>query len=230
MSDTMTRGEREDLQRLVRQREKVQKSAAKERSAQMLADFESQMGAIYRSSDDPIWSEVVSAATREIEKAQKQIAARCHELGIPKQFAPSLRADWQHRGWDNSVEKRRNELRTIAKRQIEALERRAMVEIETASVEAQTQLAVAGLTSAAALAFVEKLPTIESLMPALSFQELAQTADPPIVEQLISPNAIRQRRFRERQAALHNAPSNAAEALHNGPVSALPNGGAHALE
>jgi hypothetical protein len=29
----MTKGEREDLQRLVRQREKVQKSAAKQRSA-----------------------------------------------------------------------------------------------------------------------------------------------------------------------------------------------------
>jgi hypothetical protein len=29
--------------------------------------------------------------------------------------------------------------------------------------------------------------------------------EPPIIEQLISPNALRQRRFRERQAALRNA-------------------------
>jgi hypothetical protein len=36
----MTRSERDDLQRLVRQREKVRKSAAKQRSAELLADFE----------------------------------------------------------------------------------------------------------------------------------------------------------------------------------------------
>ena len=35
----------EDLQRLIRQREKVQKSAAKLRSAELLADFENQMAA-----------------------------------------------------------------------------------------------------------------------------------------------------------------------------------------
>jgi len=40
----MTRGEREDLQRLIRQREKVLKSAAQQRSAELLADFENQMG------------------------------------------------------------------------------------------------------------------------------------------------------------------------------------------
>ena len=41
-------------------------------------------------------------------------------------------------------------------------------------------------------------------MPALSYRELAGEADPPIVEQLIAPNALRQRRFRERQKALRN--------------------------
>ena len=35
-TDTMTRAEREDLQRLIRQREKVLKSAAKQRSANCL--------------------------------------------------------------------------------------------------------------------------------------------------------------------------------------------------
>ena len=35
----MTRSEREDLQRLVRQREKVLKSAAKQRSSELVADF-----------------------------------------------------------------------------------------------------------------------------------------------------------------------------------------------
>ena len=38
----MPKGEREDLQRLVRQREKVLKSAAEQRSSELIADFENQ--------------------------------------------------------------------------------------------------------------------------------------------------------------------------------------------
>jgi hypothetical protein len=42
--NAMLKSEREDLQRLVRQREKVLKSAARQRSVDLLADFENQMG------------------------------------------------------------------------------------------------------------------------------------------------------------------------------------------
>jgi hypothetical protein len=44
MNHAISKAEREDLQRLIRQREKVMKSAAKQRSAELLADFENQMG------------------------------------------------------------------------------------------------------------------------------------------------------------------------------------------
>jgi hypothetical protein len=200
----MTKGEREDLQRLIRQREKVQISAAKQRSADLLADFENQMGSVYRPEDDQIWTEAENEARQEVAKAQRRIAARCRELGIPDGFAPGLSLDWNHRGWNNALEKRRTELRSIAKAQIAALEQKAIVRIQQASVEAQTELALAGLTSEAARAFVAKLPTVESLMPALSYQELAGDADPPVVEQLITPNALRQRRYRERRKALRD--------------------------
>jgi hypothetical protein len=79
------------------------------------------------------------------------------------------------------------------------------LQIELSCLEAQTQLAVAGLTSEVAKQFIEQLPSVETLMPELSFAEVAGEADPPIAEQLVSPNALRQRRFRERQA-LRNAP------------------------
>jgi hypothetical protein len=41
-------------------------------------------------------------------------------------------------------------------------------------------------------------------MPGLSFAEIAGEADPPVVEQLISSSAPRQRRYRQRQAALRD--------------------------
>lgn len=84
----------EDLQRLVRQPEKVLKSAAKQRSSELIADFENQMGQEYRFDQDEIWAQAMKAAEREVQKAQAQVAARCRELGIPDQFAPSLSLDW----------------------------------------------------------------------------------------------------------------------------------------
>lgn len=200
----MTKGEREDLQRLIRQREKVLKSAAKARSAELLADFESQMAAEYRFDDDAIWAAAAKAAEAEVAKAQARVAERCRELGIPKEFAPSLGLTWRNRGYQNAVKERRIELRKAAETQIAALEQQAIVRIELSSSEAQLELARAGLSSEAALGFLDRLPAVESLMPALTYQEVAGEVEPPIVEQLLTPNALRQRRFRERQAALRN--------------------------
>lgn len=205
MTDTMTKGEREDLQRLIRQREKVLKSATKQRSTDLLADFENQISAMYQFDDDEVWAAAEKAAAVEVEKAQQRVAARCAELGIPKQFAPTLNLYWSARSYHNGVKQRRDELRLAAKAQVAALEQKAIVAIETASVEAQTQVAIAGLTSEAARAFMANLPGVESLMPSLSYQEIAGESDTPIVEQMLTPNALRQRRFRERQKALRNA-------------------------
>lgn len=211
----MTRSEREDLQRLVRQREKVLKSGAKQRSKALLADFESQIAAEYRFDDDAVWAAAAKAVGVEVQKAQERVAARCQELGIPKQFAPSLDVSWSHRGYGNALAERRTELRRCAQAQIESMEQAAIVNIEMASVEAQTQIVTAGLTSEAARKFLLDLPSVESLMPALSYQAVAAESDPPIVQQLITPNALRQRRFRERQHALHNGQP----ALHNDGVT-----------
>ena len=209
MSDAaITKGEREDLQRLVRQREKVLKSAAAQRSAELIADFENQMGQEYSFDQDEVWKQAAENAEREVAKAQKQVAARCRELGIPDRFAPGLSLNWCHRGYDNRIEARKKELRNMAKTRIEAEERKAVTQIEISCLEAQTQLAIAGLTSEAAHGFVKTLPSITDLMPRLSFAEVAGEAEPPIAEQLISSNALRQRQFRERQAVLKAPPDN----------------------
>jgi hypothetical protein len=67
----MSKGEREDLQRLVRQREKVLRSAAKQRSAELLADFEDQMGAQYAfdaASDEGSAMKQQSKTDRDLEQ------------------------------------------------------------------------------------------------------------------------------------------------------------------
>jgi hypothetical protein len=196
----MSKGEREDLQRLIRQREKVLKSAAKQRSAELIADFENQMGQQYSFDQDEVWDEAKKLAHIEVSKAQDRVAARCRELGIPDRFAPSLSLRWHNTGYDNLIDSRKAELRRMAQTHIEAIEAKARVEIEMSCLQAQTDIATAGLTSDAALGFIGRLPTIEVLMPALAFAQIAGEADPPLAEQLVSAmtNAERQRRWRER--------------------------------
>jgi len=204
MAMMMSKGERDELLRLVRQREKAFKSAVKQRSAELIADFENQMGQEYSFDQDEVWQKANEVAGREIKKAQALIAARCRELGIPNRFAPSLGLHWSARGYDNSVDRRKAELRAMARTRIAAIEAKAVVEIEMASDKAGTEIASAGLSSDAARAFVAALPTVESLMPALSFAAIAGEAEPPIAEQLVSSNALRQQRYRDRQRALRN--------------------------
>ena len=202
----MTKHEREDLQRLVRQREKVLKSAAKQRSAELIADFENQMGQEFSFDQDEVWERATKIAQAALAKANEQIAARCHEIGIPKRFAPGLDLSWYGRD-ENATKQRRDELRKMAETRVEAIERKAVTEIELSCLAAQEQIALSGLTTEAARQFVEALPKIEALMPRLTFAEVAGEAEPPVAEQLVSPNALRQRRYRERQKALRDAGS-----------------------
>jgi hypothetical protein len=208
----MTRDERDNLQRLVRQREKVLKSAAKQRSLELIADFENQMGQEYSFDQDEVWEQATRAAQAVVAKAQAQVHARCRELKIPDRFAPSLSLDWHHRGYGNALKSRREELRSMAETRVAAIEQKAVVEIEVSCLAAQTQLALAGLTSDAAKLFIEQLPSIETLMPRLSFAAVAGEGEPPVAEQLVSSNALRQRRFRERER-LRNG--NAQQALRD---------------
>ena len=200
----MTKHEREDLQRLVRQREKVLKSAAKQRSAELIADFENQMGQEFSFDQDEVWERATKIAQAALAKANEQIAARCHEIGIPKRFAPGLHLSWYERD-ENAIKQRRDELRKMAETRIQAIERKAVTEIELSCLAAQEQIARSGLTTEAARQFVEALPKIEALMPRLTFAEVTGEAEPPVAEQLVSPNALRQRRYRERQKALRDA-------------------------
>jgi hypothetical protein len=213
---TMTKYEREDLQRLVRQREKVLKSASKQRSTEVLADFENQMGQEYSFDDDHVWAEAAKIANATVSKAQEQIKARCREIGIPDRFAPSISLGWHHRGYGNSLKERRDELRKMAQTAVEAQEQKAKTQIELSCLNAQEKLALAGLTSDAARGFIEALPSIADLMPRLSFAEIAGESKPPVAERLVSSNALRQQRHRERQKALRNATEPLQVAERNG--------------
>lgn len=169
----MTKAEREDLIRLVKQREKVAKTAAEQRSAAMLAEFEQQVSARHDFNTNEVWKAATDAAIDAAKKANEAIHAEADRLGIPKEFQPRLQYSWARRG-ENEYQERRNELRRVAKAEIDALEKVARVQIESSSVQAQTEIIANGLNSEAAIAFLNKLPAIESMMPALDVSAIQQ--------------------------------------------------------
>jgi hypothetical protein len=173
----MTKSEREDLGKLIRNRERVLKAAAAQRSAELLAEFEQQMASEYSYDEDAVWKKAASAAKDAADAAQEAIAERCAELGIPARFAPMIGVYWHGRG-ENGAKERRRELRDVAKSRIAAIEKAACTKIEMACLDAQAQIVAHGLTSDAAIAFFDALPKVEVLMPPLeiaSIEEMLQT-------------------------------------------------------
>ena len=172
----MTAAERRDLCSLIRQRARLMKAQVAQRGNELMADFEAQLSSIFSYDDDETWKAAHAAAEKAAQEAKVVIAERCRELGIPKQFAPSLSLEWYHRG-QNASKDRRAELRNAAKARIAALEAAAKTEIETISVNGQTELVADGLTSEAAKLFLEQMPAPAALMPLLEIGQVCALND-----------------------------------------------------
>lgn len=172
----MTKAERDALGALIRKREKVLKHHAAQRSAELLAEFDAQSAKIHHFDDDAVWAEATRTAQAAVEAARIQVAARCQELGIPVEFAPTLSFSWSGRG-QNAWAERRVELRRAAKSRIEAIEATAIAEIEQMSLQAQTQVIAHGLESEAAKKFLEAMPAISTLMPTVAVDEIQQLVE-----------------------------------------------------
>jgi hypothetical protein len=176
MADKMTRGERTELTQLIRKREKVMKSQAAERSALLLAEFDAQSAKIHSFDDDDVWKAAATAAEESVAKANDMIARQCKKLGIPKEFAPSVRFWWDGRG-HNAVASRRAELRRAAKSRIEAMETEAISKIERMSLEAQTEVLANGLETESAKKFLDAMPKMNELMPPVQIGEIQSLVD-----------------------------------------------------
>jgi hypothetical protein len=86
----MTDKERAEIRRHVSDREKLAKAMAAERSAELLAEFERHISAIYKWSDSEVWAKAHAKAQAAAAEAQIVIGRECKRLGIPSTFQPSL--------------------------------------------------------------------------------------------------------------------------------------------
>ena len=155
----MNQRERHDLMGLTRKRARVQKAMAAQRKAELLADFEMQLASIYTPDDDAAMKKIWDEANKQVSIAKEKLEKRCDKLGIPRGFAPDVEIGWYGRG-ENRLAGRRSELRKVATTRLDALEKRAKVEIERSCVETETKLIAGGLTTDAAQRFLEQMPLV----------------------------------------------------------------------
>ncbi len=116
----ISREERADLLRVVRNNEKISIQKAKLHSAAILAEFERQISAKY-PVNHPAWRSVTDAVEKAAALANAKIADECEKLGIVREFAPRVQCDWSDRG-ENAYAERRAELRIAAKAAVKEME------------------------------------------------------------------------------------------------------------
>jgi hypothetical protein len=168
---TLSRHETHDLGQIIKDRTKVMESYADEQAAKCMADFERHLATIYRYDQDEVWKEVTERAMAEIEKAQEKIYAQAAKKGIPRDLAPLLQLSWQGRG-QMATANRREELRRVAKREVEAMKQAAITKIRRQSLDLRTQVVTMGLVTAEAKLFLESLAPIEDAMQSIDFADI----------------------------------------------------------
>jgi hypothetical protein len=162
---------------VLRRREKVALAEAEAYQAELLADFERKIAAIYKPSDHPVWQKAHADAANAVAVAREKIEATFKDLGIPEDWAPDLSLGWHGRG-ENAARERRAELRRVAQSEAEKRCLVAQAEIKRRTVEMETRIVAASLSSAAAQTLLTEMPTPAQLMPELDLQAI-EDINPP---------------------------------------------------
>jgi hypothetical protein len=166
----MSKAERLELGKVVRMRVRVSRATVERQKAEMRAEVERQLSAIQRF-DDAAWAELRERLEDDAARFNRKIGEVCRKRGFPESFHPQCHLAWFGRG-ENASATRRAELRKLAYARIEVAGKAAVEAIEARASEFLTALAVDGLESGAAHAFLESIPTPAELMPPVSVAAL----------------------------------------------------------
>jgi hypothetical protein len=172
--EPMTKGERDELSKLVRLNFRVARGGIDQRKTELIADFEASLAKKW-SLYDELWKDSVKVAKAAVKQTNKVIAERYAETGAPPEFAPELSMGWFSRG-ENESASRRGELRKVAVTRIEAKAIAAKQTLNEKEAAVLTKLARTALHSEEARAFLDEVPSLEALMPTISVEAIEAAA------------------------------------------------------
>jgi hypothetical protein len=167
----LSRTETHDLSMIIKDRSKVLRAHAEEQAAACMADFEKKLESMFDWDTDETWRKATEEATRAVDKVRDIVAEKYESLGIPRIFAPDVAMNYLGRG-PAALDHRREEMRRLARKSVEAMTKAAITKIEKQALDLRTQVVSMGLLSADAHVFLESLAPIEETMRALDFHEV----------------------------------------------------------
>ncbi len=175
---TMTKSERDELRRLVRQRTKVLREEVKARTTELVADVEQKLVARFYERDQKRLT-AESEIQTIIDDANDRIAEALGKVdmqltGIGRSVLPP-----GHIRWDQTD---RLALRQAAMRDIEARAAAAILQLSRQEVDLLENLARGALESDEAMAFLANLPTVGELVPAARMEELEAALESALLE------------------------------------------------
>jgi hypothetical protein len=177
----ISKSERDELAKLVRARVRAAKHDVAQREAELVADTEEQLSAIFEPLDDA-WAHLTKEAQERVREWDEEIAQLCRDRGVRDSFRPKLSLSWQGRG-ENADKHRRAELRSLAHARIDAAGRAAIAAIERSAADTLEQLFLSGAPTEEARGFLQAMPTVQTLMPPVSVGELESQRAPHDVRQ-----------------------------------------------
>jgi hypothetical protein len=208
VTESITKGERDQLIRVIRGRARQAEREAEARERVLLAEVQDQLTAEF-DAHDQLWADAVKAAEEAAAKANAQVQAACADLGIPAKDAPRLDLGWSARSPEYADRNRRAELRKLAEVRLAALTKTAKTAIRSAALDAEERLILDGLQSGEARALFESMPTVEQIMPALGLDDLGVVRwQPPedAASQLTTPLTTADKRRRRILRAIASNP------------------------
>jgi hypothetical protein len=169
----LTVAEREGLLRILRANVKAAKAAILGREAELKAAFEIQLDTLYPPTGDPVWNAEYKAAIEDWKPRAERINKRSDELRIGTRFRPKLDPpEWTY-GGEQLFKSLRVERRRLAHLQIAEKLRHDVEEMERKSAAMQLEIIANGFVTEAAREFLDKLPSIDQLVPPMRVEELA---------------------------------------------------------
>lgn len=165
---TISKGERDELRRLVRQRSKVLRDEVKARTAELAADVEQKLVARFYERDQKRL-EAEQRINEVVEDANRRIAQILSE--VDRQITGVGRAPIGpiHIRWDITD---RMALKQAAIKDIEARAANAVLALSRQEVDLLERLARGALESDEAMHFLASIPTVGEMVPAVRMEEL----------------------------------------------------------
>lgn len=175
----ISKTERGELQRLVRQRFKVLRADIAQRETELLAELEDRLNTRF-AADEKGWADVGFAIQQAVDEASRKANDLVREYVGREAWPHDARIVYFHgtvaiRQEIAKTQPDRSVLRRTGQAHITATIKAACLELDRQEVDLLTRLATTALESDDAREFLGAIPTVSALVPASRLLELEQS-------------------------------------------------------